>query len=244
MKNQHLLPFAYGDHLIRTSEIGGTTWFVGTDVCTVLGIINNRDALATLDEDEKITVGNADGNPRAGIPHQLTFVNEPGLYRLIFKSRKAEARAFQRWVYHVVLPAIRRTGSYSPAHQAFLGLVREQIALGVSPDLAARMAGRLVPQEKPATRELRDASPHPHDAEIDEILSHLQPDTAYTIPSVLAALPAGHRLRRGTAAAQSSAVGKVLSRAVRQQRLERDADFPRTATFRLPGVVDFTAARD
>lgn len=238
MKNG-ITPFAYGDHLIRTSSIDGTTWFVGTDVCTVLGIVNNRDALATLDEDEKITVGNADGNPRAGIPHLLTYVNEPGLYRLIFKSRKAEAKAFQRWVYHVVLPTIRSTGSYSPAHQAFLGLVREQIALGVSPDLAARMAGRLVPQEKHLARELRDASPHPHDAEIDEILSFLQPSQSFTIPEVVDLLPASHRLRRGSQPAQRSAVGKVLTRAVRQQRLERDPDFPRTATFRLPGVALF-----
>lgn len=236
---QNLTPFAFGEHLIRTAEISATTWFVATDVCAALGIVNNRDALISLEDDEKITVGNADGNPRAGIPHQLTLVNEPGLYRLIFKSRKAEAKLFQRWVYHEVLPTIRRTGSYTPSHQAFLGLVREQIALGVSPDLAARMAGRLVPQEKHLARELRDSSPHPHDAEIDEILSYFQPGEAYTIPSVVELLPRGHRLRRGTQPAQRSAVGKVLSRAIRTQRLVRDHDFPRVATFRLPAVAVF-----
>jgi hypothetical protein len=236
MNNNSLLNFAYGDHLVRTVDREGTPWFVAADVCAVLDIQNARDAVAkALDDDEK----GVDTIYTLGGTQEMLVISEPGLYRLVFKSRKPQARAFQRWVYHQVLPTIRRTGSYTPAHQSFLGLVREQIALGVSPDLAARMAGRLVPQEKPAARALLDSRPHPHDAEIDEILSHLQPEASYTIPTVIAALPSGHRLRRGSAAAQSSAVGKVLSRAVRQQRLERDPDFPRTATFRLPQVVAF-----
>lgn len=234
--NQNLIPFAFGDHLIRTLEKSGTTWFVAADVCAVLDIQNARDAVAkALDDDEK----GVDTIYTLGGTQEMLVVNEPGLYRLVFKSRKPQARAFQRWVYHQVLPTIRRTGSYTPSHQAFLGLVREQIALGVSPDLAARMAGRLVPQEKHLARELRDSSPHPHDAEIDEILSYLQPGEAYTIPSVVELLPRGHRLRRGTQPAQRSAVGKVLSRAIRTQRLVRDHDFPRVATFRLPAVAVF-----
>ncbi len=236
MKNNSLLNFAYGDHLVRTVEHCQAPWFVAADVCAVLGLAYVTQAVETLDPDERTLYK----VQTLGGPQEMVVISEPGLYRLIFKSRKAEARAFQRWVYHEVLPTIRRTGSYTPAHQSFLGLVREQIALGVSPDLAARMAGRLVPQEKPSARALLDARAHPHDAEIDEILSHLQPEIPYTIPAVISALPAGHRLRRGSPAAQSSAVGKVLSRAVRQQRLERDLDFPRTATFRLPRVVAFS----
>lgn len=236
MKTNTLLPFAYGEHLIRTVERNGTPWFVAADVCAVLEIQNARDAVAkALDDDEK----GVDTIYTLGGTQEMLVITEPGLYRLVFKSRKPQARAFQRWVYHEVLPSIRRTGSYTPAHQAFLGLVREQIALGISPDLAARMAGRLVPQEKHLAREMHDASPHPHDAEIDEILSFLQPAHAYTIPDVVALLPGSHRLRRGTQPAQRSAIGKVLTRAVRQQRLERDADFPRTATFRLPAVAFF-----
>ncbi len=236
MKNNSLLNFAYGDHLVRTVDREGSPLFAAADVCAVLDILNPRDAISRLDDDEK-GVGITD---TLGGPQEINLVSESGLYALIFRSRKAEARAFRRWVTSEVLPSIRRTGSYTPAHQSFLGLVREQIALGVSPDVAARMAGRLVPQEKPSARALLDARAHPHDAEIDEILSHLQPETPYTIPAVISALPAGHRLRRGSTAAQSSAVGKVLSRAVRQQRLERDLDFPRTATFRLPRVVAFS----
>jgi hypothetical protein len=240
MNNNSLLNFAYGDHLIRSQQTPAGPLFVIADLCEVLELSNPTMACRGLHEDDLSSIEVIDSLGR--IQH-ANACNESGLYQLIFQSRKKAAKAFTRWVTSEVLPAIRRTGSYSPAHQAFLALIREQIALGVSPDLAARMAGRLVPQEKPAARALLDSRPHPHDAEIDEILSHLQPEASYTIPTVIAALPSGHRLRRGSAAAQSSAVGKVLSRAVRQQRLERDPDFPRTATFRLPQVVAFSVSQ-
>jgi phage antirepressor YoqD-like protein len=45
----------------------------------------------------------------------MVVVNEPGLYALVFGSRKPEAKAFKRWIRHEVLPAIRRTGAYSVA---------------------------------------------------------------------------------------------------------------------------------
>lgn len=89
--------------------------FVAADVCRILEIINPSDALKSLDPDEKITLANPDGNPRAGIPHQLAAVTESGLYALIFKSRKPEAKAFRKWVTSEVLPAIRKTGSYFSA---------------------------------------------------------------------------------------------------------------------------------
>lgn len=66
-----------------------------------------------LGEDEKITLSNPDGNPRAGIPHQMNVVSEPGLYSLILRSRKPEAKAFKRWVTHEVIPSIRKHGLYA-----------------------------------------------------------------------------------------------------------------------------------
>jgi prophage antirepressor-like protein len=88
-------------------------WFVAADVCRVLEIQNPSDAIKSLDEDESITLDNADGNPRAGIAHKLRLISESGLYTLIFKSRKAEAKKFRKWVTAEVLPAIRRTGGYA-----------------------------------------------------------------------------------------------------------------------------------
>lgn len=87
----------------------GEPWFVAKDVCDILGIGNNRDAITALDDDEKNTVAISDGIP--GNPNK-TIVSEPGLYKLVMRSRKPEAHEFQRWVTHEVLPSIRKHGGY------------------------------------------------------------------------------------------------------------------------------------
>lgn len=90
----------------------GEPWFVAKDVCDALGIANNRDAMKALDDDEKNTVAISDGIQ--GNPNK-TIINEPGFYKLVLKSRKPEAKAFQRWVTHEVLPSIRKKGGYIAA---------------------------------------------------------------------------------------------------------------------------------
>lgn len=94
---------------IRALNVDGEPWFVAKDVCASLGLENSRKATASLDEDEKDTVTISDGIP--GNPNK-TIVSEAGFYKLVMKSRKPEAKAFQRWVTHEVLPAIRRDGAY------------------------------------------------------------------------------------------------------------------------------------
>lgn len=86
--------------------------WIAADVCTILEIKNVSDALANFDGDERgianiYTPG--DDNPQG---QEMLTVTEPGLYRLIFKSRKPVAKRFQRWVFHEVLPSLRRTGKY------------------------------------------------------------------------------------------------------------------------------------
>ena len=89
----------------------GEPMFVAKDVCSVLGISKYRDAMASLDEDEgcPVIVDTPGGK------QQMTAVTEPGFYKLVMRSRKPEAKAFQRWVTHEVLPAIRRDGGYMVA---------------------------------------------------------------------------------------------------------------------------------
>ena len=94
---------------VRTKVIDGEPWFVGKDVCDLLGLVNSRKSLQALDEDEK---GVTNGYTLGG-NQELTIINESGLYHLIFISRKPEAKAIRRWVTGTVLPSIRRTGSYS-----------------------------------------------------------------------------------------------------------------------------------
>ena len=87
---------------------GGESWFVAADVCRALGLNNTTIAVSALDDDErsKFNLG------RQGVTNA---VSEPGLYKLVMRSRKPGAKAFQRWVTHEVLPSIRRTGGYISA---------------------------------------------------------------------------------------------------------------------------------
>lgn len=100
---------------VRVVQVNGEPWFVAVDVCKALEIVNTRDAVARLDDDEKNTVGLTDGIP--GNPNK-TIINEPGLYTLVLGSRKPEAKAFKRWVTHEVLPTIRKTGGYKTPKQS------------------------------------------------------------------------------------------------------------------------------
>jgi prophage antirepressor-like protein len=108
--------FRFKDLVVRTVSKNEEPWFVAADVCKALEIKNTTRAIAPLDDDEKglyqvKTLGGA---------QDLNVVNEFGLYRLILRSDKAKAKAFQRWVIHEVLPSIRKTGRYEAAQQPAL----------------------------------------------------------------------------------------------------------------------------
>ena len=95
----------------------GEPTFVAKDVCRALGIGNSRQALQRLDNDEK-GVSSID---TPGGEQQMQTVNEAGLYVLVLSSRKPEAKAFQRWVTHEVLPALRRSGGYIAGQESMSG---------------------------------------------------------------------------------------------------------------------------
>jgi prophage antirepressor-like protein len=91
--------------------INGEPWWVAKDVCDVMGLQQVSRAISRLDEDE----GGLLEVPHPQNPNkliQVNGVNEAGLYQLILRSKKPEAKTFRRWVTHEVLPAIRKTGSY------------------------------------------------------------------------------------------------------------------------------------
>lgn len=97
---------------IRIAERNGQYWFCAKDVCDALTIINYRDAVSVLDDDEK-GVGDSD---TLGGRQKMLMVSESGLYALILRSNKPQARAFRKWVTSEVLPSLRRTGSYGMAN--------------------------------------------------------------------------------------------------------------------------------
>ncbi len=108
--NNELQVFSYTEaHQIRTTVIDGDPWFVAKDVCDVLGIQNHKDVAKMLDNDEKMGVEIPDPHGRV---QQTRVINESGLYALIFRSNKPEAKAFSRWVRREVLPSIRKSGMY------------------------------------------------------------------------------------------------------------------------------------
>lgn len=96
-------------HDVRIQVIDGEPWFCLKDVCEILSIANPRDLMAKqLDKEgvDKIYTPTESGK------QNITFINEPNLYRVIFRSNKPEAKQFQDWVFNDVLPTIRKTGRY------------------------------------------------------------------------------------------------------------------------------------
>ncbi|MBD2771172.1 BRO-N domain-containing protein [Iningainema tapete] len=139
----NLTVFQFESQEVRFVGSADDPWWVASDVCAILGIVvslavNGRERKTKdgsvyhdggLDEDEKgVAIVNTPGGDQ-----EMLVVNEPGLYRLIFKSRKPVARRFQRWVYHEVLPAIRKTGSFAIAEPQKEIQPQEQPQLALPP---------------------------------------------------------------------------------------------------------------
>lgn len=99
---------------VRAMMIDKDPWFVAADVCKALELKNYNTSLQLLDDDEKMTIHNVDSHSgQRGGAQFTTLINEAGLYSLILRSRKPEAKAFKRWVTHDVLPSIRKHGMYA-----------------------------------------------------------------------------------------------------------------------------------
>lgn len=115
---------------IRVVKQNGEPWFVGKDVAGALGYSNTKDAISShIDAEDKRIIQRSEiatvenHIPKSAFPinfvsgdipnRGLTIINESGLYSLILSSKLPTAKQFKRWVTSEVLPAIRRTGSYS-----------------------------------------------------------------------------------------------------------------------------------
>jgi prophage antirepressor-like protein len=127
---QKIIPFAFDDNLVRVYKPNGEPWFVGRDVCRVLEIKNESDALKRLDLDER-----QDGvviTDPMGREQSVIVISEAGVFRLIFASRKPEAERFKRWLAHEVLPSLRKQGFYgqpAAAAEPMIEFPREDAAL-------------------------------------------------------------------------------------------------------------------
>lgn len=98
--------FNFNGNDIRVIDKDGQPWWIAKDVCDILELSNPTVAIAELEEDERAKYS-------LGRQGEANIINEPGLYSLVLRSRKPEAKAFKRWITHEVIPAIRKHGLYA-----------------------------------------------------------------------------------------------------------------------------------
>jgi len=112
---------------VRTVIQGEDAWFVAKDVCDILEIKNSSSSISLLDGDEK----GIHSMETLGGTQQLQTINESGLYSLILRSRKPQAKAFKKWVTSEVLPSIRKHGAYMTDQVLEQAVTNPDFAIGL-----------------------------------------------------------------------------------------------------------------
>lgn len=136
--NTEIQTFNFNTATMRTlTDKAGDPWFIAKDVCNILGIDTNHLREA-LDDDEITNLRNSEVWNQPG--RAPLIVSEPGLYKLIMRSRRQEAKEFQRWVTHEVLPIIREHGAYMTQQTLDKALT--------SPDFLIQLATRLKEEQE------------------------------------------------------------------------------------------------
>lgn len=136
--NTEIQRFDFKGAALRTlTDENGEPWFVAKDVCDILGT-DTRDLHKILESDEITNVDSIHIAQNGG--KAPLIISEPGLYRLVMKSRKPEAKEFQRWVTHEVLPSIRKYGAYMTQQTLDKALT--------SPDFLIQLATKLKEEQE------------------------------------------------------------------------------------------------
>ena len=144
---QNIIPFEYESTNLRALAINGDPWFMAKDACVILGLGNVGQAILNLDDDEKgVTITDTLGGPQ-----KTSIISESGLYSLILRSRKPEARKFKRWITHEVIPSIRKRGMYATPQATEAMLADPDVMIAALTELKSERAKRA---ELEAAREL------------------------------------------------------------------------------------------
>jgi prophage antirepressor-like protein len=149
--------FKYQETSVRIVLRDGNPWFCAKDVCEALDIRNHRSAVAGLDDDEKMGIGTDDLKGRI---QETGFINESGLYALIFRSRTEESKKFKKWVTSEVIPSARKAGQLSPDQLNFFKdkekrLLEEKKQLQEDIDLLRAENKRIHEDDEPINNEPR-----------------------------------------------------------------------------------------
>lgn len=126
-----------GESLRALTNMAGEPWFVLKDCMSILDLGNPTETVKMFDDDEFSTTEVIDS---IGRRQQAYIISEPGLYRLVMRSRKPEAKEFQRWVTHEVLPSIRKHGAYMTQQTLDKALT--------SPDFLIQLATKLKEEQE------------------------------------------------------------------------------------------------
>ena len=132
--------FNFENQQIRTEIINGEPWFVGKDVADVLGYAKPLNAIAMhVDNDDSLKQGVIDSMGRM---QQAIFINESGMYALVFGSKLEAATRFKKWVTSEVLPSIRKHGAYATENVLEQAIGNPDFMIGLLSSLKSEQEAR------------------------------------------------------------------------------------------------------
>ena len=138
----------FGD--VRIVQIGNEPWFVGKDICDILGYQNgSRDINRHVDEEDRQNYQNGTFESNRG----LTIINESGVYALILSSKLPQAKEFKHWVTHEVLPSIRKHGAYLTDNALEEALTSPDFLIKLATQLKEEKEARLKAEQKTIEQE-------------------------------------------------------------------------------------------
>ena len=137
--------FNYQNKQVRTVEKDGEPWWVLKDVCEVLELSTPARVSERLDWDEVSLTHIIDS---IGRRQETTIINESGLYNVILRSDKPQAKPFRKWVTSEVLPAIRKHGGYLTPEKVEEALLNPDTIIRLATDLKAEREKRMRLEEQ------------------------------------------------------------------------------------------------
>ena len=220
-----ITPFNFGTHAVRVTTRDSQPWFVATDVCEALGYRNTSKAINDhIDEDERYN----EPLERGG---SILLISESGLYALVLRSRKPEARKFAKWVTSEVLPSIRQTGGYAKQPDARRMEHARQLAHAATLQVYQAVFDAAMQGDEPAhfTRLLLSFTQGPGDALVPYVKPMEAGAMLMTLPQLTQAIRTDLMVSDTTLAKLAAACTQRLA-----ERTERQAQQQQTAAQSLP----------
>lgn len=167
MNENEVQVWNYESSEIRTVQINGEPWFVLSDVCKVLELSSPHKVAERLDGDEK----GRNQIPTLGGVQEMAVVNESGLYTVILRSDKPQAKPFRKWVTSEVLPSIRKHGAYMTEQTLERALTSPDFLIELATQLKSEREQRKQLETTVAVQEQQIAELQPKASYYDVVLN-------------------------------------------------------------------------